>query len=228
MDVDKLWSICKDDMMWIREDNHIILETKMKVLLTNEAPEYTFPDDYKERTNLTTMAQYRSERYLCGSKTVVWKFTFCVRERQDVFRHVFLALTVNPEAVNKDANEREWHNMPVPKVFCDMRKRITIQIPEPLEEIRVGTEDGVVKQTCIPKWYLTTMLVDEGHSTQCTCGKWRMRFKKCPSCTLEFCSSGCGEYRTHWLDTHSRCAESVETWVGPTRSKDDPEPPVLY
>ena len=49
MDVDKLWNLCMDDMMWIKHGDHIILETRGSVLLTDKAPDYTFPDDYKER-----------------------------------------------------------------------------------------------------------------------------------------------------------------------------------
>ena len=139
-------------------------------------------------------------------------FTFKVKERTRVYRHVFLALTLNPQTLNENTSTREWHNMPLPNVSLTAENRIRIQIPEPLEEVMVSMEDGVVRQTCVPKWYLTTLLVDQGEHGQCPCGNWRIRFKKCPDCALEFCSSGCDAYRTHWLETH-HCNDCVNPKV---------------
>lgn len=200
MDLDTLWNICMKDMMWITHGDHIILEMTEPILLKNEQPEFIFQSDFKTRTNLSTKCFHRCERYICGRQSVIWMFTFQVAERKEVFRHVFLAIVLKHQTQGTESNAQHWVNMPLPKVILNEQGRIQINLCETCKG-NSSAQHNNEKDTHNEKW-LTAMVVDQGQNSQCACGSWRIRFKKCPQCTAQFCSSTCAAYSSHWAETH--------------------------
>ena len=188
MNIRALKHLCIADMMWLDASRTITLgELEPRPLCSNIHRDTLAKNDWLPQSNLLTKALVRTERYICGSYSILWMFVFSVMGRSDVRRHIMIALVHDTPA---------HHDKPTKVNPLTLLVNVDV-LPNGAFDMSVcGNKEG---------WNVTAWVADEGPAViQCACvDSKRFRMLVCPTCKAPFCRTQCVAYRSHHKAMHS-------------------------